>query len=323
MAWLSDSLQGRQSNPTEAKSDLEWREGEYDPPANKRVNKRSYGSGRTLLAWRRLMVIRRFMPDDPMRLSQTIQNAVGSAFSTMEAAMTSEERRKVRHQRRRIKRETRKAAAIQKCDCFEQVFTFDHLYHAYKQSRKGVTWKASTQKYVSQAVLNIERTRQELMNGTFRSTGFYEFDLMERGKPRHIRSVNFNERVVQRCLCDFALIPILSRTFIYDNGASIKNKGYHFAIRRLCVHLRRHYQQYGTEGYILLFDFSKFFDRISHEVIRKILAKELSDERLIRLTQYFVDAFGDIGLGSAVRSARYWRWQAQTGWITSSRKNFI
>lgn len=80
MAWLSDSLQGRQSNPTEAKSDLEWREGEYDPPADKRVNKRSYGSGRTLLAWRRLMVIRRFMPDDPMRLLQTIQNAVESAF---------------------------------------------------------------------------------------------------------------------------------------------------------------------------------------------------------------------------------------------------
>ena len=211
--------------------------------------------------------------------------------------MTSEERHEAQYQRRRAERKARKAAAIQSCDCFEKVFTFDHLYHAYRQSRKGVAWKASTQKYVSQAVLNIERTRKELMNGAFRSTGFYEFDLMERGKPRHIRSVNFNERVVQRCLCDFSLVPILSRTFIYDNGASIKNKGYHFAIRRLCVHLRRHYQCYGTDGYILLFDFSKFFDRISHEVIRKILEKELSDERLIRLTQYFVDAFGDIGLG--------------------------
>lgn len=186
MAWLSDSLQGRQSNPIEAKSDLEWREGECDPPADKRVNKRSHGSGRTLLAWRRLMVIRRFMPDDPMRLPQPFKMPWRAPFLVMEVAMTSEERREARYQRRCAKREAHKATVIQDCDCFEKVFTFDHLYHAYKQSRKGVAWKASTQKYISQAVLNIERTRQELMNGTFRSTGFYEFDLMERGKRRFL-----------------------------------------------------------------------------------------------------------------------------------------
>lgn len=186
---------------------------------------------------------------------------------------------------------------IDDCDSFEKVFTFDHLYRAYRESRKGVAWKASTQRYISDALLNIERTRQALLNGTFKSGGFYEFDLVERGKPRHIRSVSFNERVVQRCLCDYSLVPVLSRTFIYDNGASMVRKGYSFAVRRIVAHLRRHFRKYGTEGYVLLFDFSKFFDRVSHRLIDTILTKEFTNERIIRLTRYFVDAFGAEGLG--------------------------
>lgn len=211
--------------------------------------------------------------------------------------MTSEERREIRYSRRKERREKKRTQRIGDCDSFEKAFTFDHLYRAYRESRKGVTWKASTQRYISDALLNIERTRQELLEGTFKSGGFYEFDLIERGKPRHIRSVSFEERVVQRCLCDYSLVPVLSRTFIYDNGASMARKGYSFAIRRIVAHLRRHFRKYGTEGYVLLFDFSKFFDRVSHSLIDTILTKEFTDEQIIRLTRYFVDAFGDEGLG--------------------------
>lgn len=36
------------------------------------------------------------------------------------------------------------------------------------------------------------------MDGTWKTKGFFAFDLMERGKLRHIRSVHIAERVVQR-----------------------------------------------------------------------------------------------------------------------------
>lgn len=54
------------------------------------------------------------------------------------------------------------------------------------------------------------------MNNKYKSGGFYEFTIMERGKLRHIKSVHISERVVQKCLCDYSLTPMLSRTFIYD-----------------------------------------------------------------------------------------------------------
>ena len=90
---------------------------------------------------------------------------------------------------------------------------------------------------------------------------------------------------------------MLSRTFIHDNGASMDKKGYDFAIRRLTQHLHEHYRKHGQEGYILLFDFTKFFDNVSHALIKGILRQQFTDRRIIQLSEHFVDAFGEVGLG--------------------------
>lgn len=211
--------------------------------------------------------------------------------------MTSEERKEARFQRRKAARAEKKAACCGQSDSFDWVFSYEHLYHSYKMCRRNVGWKASVQKYITNAPINVYQTWQRLQAGKYRTSGFFEFDLMERGKKRHIRSVTIGERIVQRCLCDYALVPVLGRTYIYDNGASMANKGYSFAVDRLCQHLQQHYRKHGTEGYVLLFDFSKFFDRVSHRVVKAVLHKEFSDERIIKLTEHFIDAFGDVGLG--------------------------
>lgn len=211
--------------------------------------------------------------------------------------MTSEERREARYQRRKAKRAEKKAEQCALNDNFDWVFSYENLYHSYKMCRRNVAWKASVQKYITQAPLNVFQTYTRLQNGKFRTSGFFEFDLIERGKKRHIRSVTIGERVVQRCLCDYALVPMLCRSFIYDNGASQTSKGYTFASKRLTQHLHEHYRKYGQEDYVLLFDFSKFFDRVSHRLVKGILHKEFSDERILALTEHFIDAFGSIGMG--------------------------
>ena len=211
--------------------------------------------------------------------------------------MTSAERREARYQRRVAKRQAKKLAQCPNANDYDKVFSYDNLYKAYKCCRRGVSWKASVQRYISQAPVNVYNTYVQLQQGIYKSPGFYEFDIYERGKKRHIRSTVIGERVVQRCLCDNSLVPLLGRTFIYDNGASMKNKGYDFAVNRITEHLRKHYRKYGNEGYILLFDFSKFFDNVSHELVKKIIRKEISDERILAITDHFIDMFGDVGLG--------------------------
>ena len=237
-------------------------------------------------------MICRYMPIDAMQLYVTSRK-----LYEIIKIMTSEERKERRYQRRKAERLQKKKQKYDSCDDFDQVFSYEHLYRSYRKCRRNVAWKASTQKYITQAPLIVKQTYDKLQAGKFRSGGFYEFDLNERGKVRHIKSVDMKERVVQRCLCDHALVPVLSRTFVYDNGASLAGKGYHFSIRRIRRHLQWHYRHHGNEGYILLFDFSKFFDNVDHTVIKEILRREFTDRRIIALTEHFIDCFGDRGLG--------------------------
>jgi hypothetical protein len=152
---------------------------------------------------------------------------------------------------------------------------------------------------------NIVETRRKLLAGESVQHGFVEFDLSERGKVRHIRSVHISERVVQRCLCDHVLVPLLSTPLIHDNGASIKGKGIDFALRRMVAHLRRFYRANGNsnQGYALLVDFSKFFDNIRHDVLFRLQSQYVHDPRVMALVRNFVTVFGDnksLGLGSQV-----------------------
>ena len=209
--------------------------------------------------------------------------------------MTSEERHELRYRRRKARREEKKKEKNAKR--FREVFSYGNLYRAYKKSRRGVSWKASTQKYILQAPVLVQQAKQLLWTGKFRSTGFHEFDLYERGKKRHIKSVTMGERVVQKCLCDNALVPFVESSFIYDCGASIRNKGYHFALKRLTRHLQWHYRKYGTEGYVLLFDFHHFFENVSHEVVYRALDRMCLDPSVRNLTKYFIRCFGDHGMG--------------------------
>lgn len=172
--------------------------------------------------------------------------------------MTSEERRKGRRERREAERKKKHEDYIRKYNDFNLVLDLDNLKAAYRKSRRGVAWKESVQRYDLFLMSNLAETKQKLARGEGISKGFVEFDIHERGKMRHIRSVHISERVVQKCLCDNVLTPLMTRSLIYDNGASIKNKGIHFAMNRLRCHLSRFYRENGNNnGYALVIDFFK------------------------------------------------------------------
>lgn len=211
--------------------------------------------------------------------------------------MNSKERHEARYQRRKAARMAKKADMLKDFGDFDAVFSFERLYASYRASIKGVGWKASTQRYKASALANLTKTQNELLTGRYRSRGFYEFDLVERGKPRHIRSVHISERIVQRCLCDYCLVPVLSKSFVYDNGASLRGKGYDFAVRRVTQFMARHYRKHGRAGYVLVFDFSKYFDMAQHAPIFEQIRRSGIDGRLVALSEYFISCFGDVGLG--------------------------
>ena len=188
---------------------------------------------------------------------------------------------------------------------YEILTDLNVLYDAFQRSKKGVDWKCSVQRYEANLLPEIMKLRRALLDGKYRQKKFYEFDICERGKLRHIKSLHISDRVLQRALCDYVLIPTFYRYLIYDNGASVKGKGIEFTRNRLVAHLQKYYRKHGNKGYVLLLDFSKFFDSIPHDHLIEMIREKMTDERLINLIIYLIGTFDEgngrsLGIGSQV-----------------------
>lgn len=111
-------------------------------------------------------------------------------------------------------------------------------------------------------------------------------------KTRHIKSMHISDRVVQRSVCDNVLVPELSKYLTYDNGASMEGKGIHFARKRLSTHLHKFYRKHKSNaGYVLLIDFSKFFDNIVHDGLIKEMRKKIGDKETMSFVEKLIDTF--------------------------------
>ena len=133
-------------------------------------------------------------------------------------------RRSARRERRN-KQRLEKKNKLKQYDDFEKVAGIKSLYNSAKKASKGVKWKASVQRYLLSILFKVSRTRKDLLNNKDIRGGFIEFVINERGKSRNIKSVHFNERVVQKSICLNALYPVLTHNLIYDNCASQKGLG--------------------------------------------------------------------------------------------------
>ena len=181
-------------------------------------------------------------------------------------------------------------------DDFNKVFSYLHLYRASKKAQKNVGWKYSVQKYLYKRNINLANTRKQLLNSKYKSMGFYTFYRHERGKLRVIKSNHISERVVQKCLCDYSLVPILKRKLIYDNGATLKHKGCEFVLKRTKLFIRKA-QRENKPIYALTMDFHSYFDNIDHDILIEEVSRYYTDTKLINLYTYFVKCFGEKGLG--------------------------
>ena len=181
---------------------------------------------------------------------------------------------------------------------FVYMMSEEGLLHAFKECRKGVAWKYSVQKFEMFLGDNIAKLHEQLARGEGVTKGFVCFCIRERGKMRHIQAVHIMERVVQKSLCMNALIPILKPSLIYDSGASLKGKGPTFTRKRIVTHLTRYYREHGSnKGYILITDYHDYFGSIDHAVLIDMLKKRIYDEDLLNLVLFYINCFGNVGLG--------------------------
>lgn len=176
----------------------------------------------------------------------------------------------------------------------EDIIGFEALWESTQKCKCGVIWKDSVANFVLNSIPEVARLSNELENGTYKERS-HKYFTIQYPKEREIMSIAFRDRVYQRSLNDVAIYPIMSKSFIYDNAACQKGKGSDFARNRMKCHMERYFRKYGATGYVLKIDIRKYYDSMSHEVVKQAFREKLP-ENVYNRAAVILDGFpGDVG----------------------------
>lgn len=173
----------------------------------------------------------------------------------------------------------------------DRIADANNLYDGWLAAKKNSDWKPKVQIFEMDWLSNIAKLQKEIDNRTYRPQKPTRFVIRERGKERYICGEQVRDRVVEHALNDCAVIPSIKPFLIYDNGASLKGKGVSFTRERLTKHLVNYYSHYGNDGYVLLIDYSKYYDNIRHDVLIDLFRKYVHDDTALWLLEIIISQF--------------------------------
>ena len=191
---------------------------------------------------------------------------------------------------------------------YEDVFTYSNLLSSHLKSRRGKRTRETNIKYDAYQKRNLYRLRDKLLNGTYKIKDLYSFTILE-PKERSIVANQYEDKIVQRCICDYILEPAISPKLIFDNYASQPGKGTDLARERFENNLRSFIKKYhSNEGYILQIDIKGYFSSIDREILCSMVDKLNLDDRckeIIRMEIYAYDKDSDKGVCIGFQSMQW------------------
>ncbi len=158
----------------------------------------------------------------------------------------------------------------------------DNLLKAYYKACRGKRYKKSVITFSDNLYENILSLREKLISDTL-EVGRYHYFRIYDPKERVICAASFEERVVHHAIMNICH-EYFERHLIYDTYATRKEKGIYVAIDKARKGMK-------TTGYVAKLDVKKYFDSISHAVLKTKLERLFKDKELLRLLNRIIDSY--------------------------------
>ena len=164
----------------------------------------------------------------------------------------------------------------------DHICSVDNLLLAYHKAARGKQTKASVKGYARNLPERIVRLRHNLLEGKAQ-LGVYHFFTIHDPKLRRICAASFEEKIIHHAIINICK-PYFERNLIFDTYATRDGKGVYAAIDRARQGLRRY-------GYVGKLDVRKYFDTISHEILKLQLRRIFKDAALLGLMDGIIDSY--------------------------------
>jgi retron-type reverse transcriptase len=163
-----------------------------------------------------------------------------------------------------------------------QIADVDNLLLAFYKAIRGKRRNSDALHFQKHLEENVALLRTEILSGEV-LVGKYEYFYIEDPKRRLICAASFRERVLHHAVMNVCH-PVFERNLIETTYATRPSKGIYKAIDRAKAAMRRY-------PYVAKFDFRKYFDSISHDILRKKLERLFKDKTLLQIMAKTIESY--------------------------------
>lgn len=168
---------------------------------------------------------------------------------------------------------------------FPQMSQFEYILQADKDTRAGSREGKEELLFWGDYEGNLHEISERVQNLDFPPDRYRSFYVYE-PKLRKIICSDYVTKVIQRAAYN-ALKPVVCKGFISDTYSCIEERGQLKAMQRLAEEVNYAYSS-GKEWYYLKMDVEKFFYRIDHEILMRIIRKKIGDRKAVRLMEHYI-----------------------------------
>src|SRR3989338_5487425 len=172
---------------------------------------------------------------------------------------------------------------------FCDVISLENLLTAWKRFSKGKRSAPDVARFELRLEENLFSLHERLLRGAWKND-LYTAKLIADPKPRLIHIASVRDKVFFQAVYQ-QLYPVFDKTFIHDSYASRELKGTHAGVRCFEVFARKVSANYTCPMFVLKCDIRKFFEHIGHALLFALIARKVTDEKLLALIRVIITSF--------------------------------
>lgn len=176
---------------------------------------------------------------------------------------------------------------------WKDVISEENILQAYINSKRGKRGYSSVKRFEKNFYKNLSDIRESLINQTYKTSPYHQRTIYE-PKERLIYVLPLNpDRVVHHALMN-VLIPILTKMFIKNTFACIKDRGLH----KGSILTTKYVSKY---KYCLKCDIRKFYPSINHDILYGMFERKFKDKEILWLLHeviYSIEGETNVPIGN-------------------------
>jgi len=170
-----------------------------------------------------------------------------------------------------------------------EFISLENIYRAWKDFSVNKKNKFDTINFKMNLEEEILKIQFELINNTYRHGSYTKFKVWD-PKERVIHKAEVRDRLVHRILYN-CLMSVFNRHWLDCSFSCRPNFGQHRSIEKVRKTLLKATSNYTRECFVVKCDIKKFFNHIDHEILYKLICREVSDLRICRLIRENISSF--------------------------------